>query len=180
MQKVESRAQSKFGSGLPRADPSTFIKAQNQVSSDEEFHSSDSAEDSGPVVKPFKAKGQRGKEGASAEPKPHPRSLKAAIRQGLQGLGIAAKDDHHPPAKAKDDHEPPAAARKPDRKRGGGVDSGGKDARSRAEDVDGGGGRGGGGGGKKAPVWSGAEAGSYKIIDKTSLKTHRENVRKGR
>jgi len=121
MQKVESRAQSKFGSGLPRADPSTFIKAQNQVSSDEEFHSSDSAEDSGPVVKPFKAKGQRGKEGASAEPKPHPRSLKAAIRQGLQGLGIAAKDDHHPPAKAKDDHEPPAAARKPDRKRGGGL-----------------------------------------------------------
>jgi hypothetical protein len=36
------------------------------------------------------------------------------------------------------------------------------------------------GGGKKAPVWSGADAGSFKIIDKASLKTHRENVRKGR
>ena len=55
-------------------------------------------------------------------------------------------------------------------RRGGGGSSGGaKGVGRKGEDAD-----------KKAPVWSGADAGTFRILDKASLKTHREAVRKGR
>ena len=127
------------------------------------------SDDKGPIVKAFRPKGQRGKD-AAPQSKPK-EGLKDSIKRGLLGLGISASE------------QPPLGSKGERGQRGNGAAQGGADARFGDDDweekvKEKGGKQGASKDGR--PVWKGADAGTYRITDKVTLKTHRDSVRKGR
>ena len=87
---MEARAQSNNAAGRPVATFATFNvpplddgDASGCACSDTSF-TDESDTEAGPTVRPFRPKGQRGRDVDSQPPK----SLKEKIRSGLMGLGI--------------------------------------------------------------------------------------------
>lgn len=88
---MEARAQSNNASGRPAATFATFNEptldagdASGCAGGSDTSFTDESDTEAGPTVRPFRPKGQRGKDVDSQPPK----SLKEKIRSGLMGLGI--------------------------------------------------------------------------------------------